>query len=94
MKPRDDAKGYVFVDIPWRYSGIGARFLGLDPLVVLLIPLGIFGLRQGWGWLFLGMLLAILSLFVWTAIKGYPSVRVFLQSLWVMLVRRGKWKTR
>ena len=94
MRPEDDTTGYVYSDIPWRYSGLNARFLGLDPLVILLLPLGLFGLRQGWGWGFIGMLVAVLALFVWVAMKGYPSLRVFLHSLSVLVLGRARWKTR
>lgn len=94
MRPENDATGYVYSDIPWRYSGLSARFLGLDPLSVLLIPLALFGLRQGWGWSFVGLLLLALALFVCVALRGYPSVRTFLHSRFILLVGRARWKTR
>jgi hypothetical protein len=94
MRPQDDQTGYVYSDIPWRYSGLSARFLGLDPLAVLLIPFTIFGLRQGWGWPFIGVVLLLVALFAYVSFKGYPSLRVFLQSLAVRLIGRGRWKTR
>lgn len=94
MRPQDDRTGYVYGDVPWRYSGLSARFMGLDPLVVLLLPLAILGLRQGWGMVYLGALGLILGLFVYVAFKGYPSVRVFLHGVGVVVFGRARWKTR
>ena len=94
MKPQDDATGYVYSDIPWRYSGLSARVFGLDPAVVLLLPLAILGLRQGWGTAYQVVLGLIFLLFIYVAVKGYASMRVFLHGLSILLVGRARWKTR
>lgn len=95
MKPQDDATGYVYNrEVPWRYSGLSAKFLGLDPWVILLIPAAIIGLRQQWGYPFLAVLILILGMFVYVSAKGYPNVKMFMQSLGVRIFGRGRWKTR
>ncbi len=94
MRPEDDSSGYVYNAVPWRYSGLSARVFGLDPLVALLPPLAIYGMRSGWCWLFYGLLVLVLCLFVYTNYKGYRSVRDYLRSRWIQIVGRGRWKTR
>lgn len=94
MRPEDDPNGYVYTNIPWRYSGIATKFFGVDPLALLVIPLAIFGLRQGWGWFFMVGLVALGGLFVFVSFKGYPSMRVYLQSRAVKYIGRARWKTR
>ena len=93
MRPDQD-NGYVFIDIPWRYSGLKAQFFGLDPLVLLALPLFIFGLRQGLGWAFKGFLIAFVVLFFYAAFKGYPSLAVFFHNRYIRLIGRGRWRTR
>lgn len=95
MKPSDDDSGYVYnTNLPWRYSGLSARFLGLDPWIVLAIPLGILGLRNQWGFGFLIVLGAFIGMFVYVSIKGYPSVTDFLKAQSVRFIGRRKWDTR
>lgn len=94
MKPKDDHTGYVYSDVPWRYSGLNSKFFGLDPWVVLLIPMAILGLRQGWGWTYQGVLALILALFIYVSAKGYASMRVFLGGVALLVFGRAKWKTR
>lgn len=95
MNPQDDSDGYVYNrETPWRYSGLSAKFLGLDPWVIILIPITILGLRQQWGYPFLGFIILLLVMFIYVSMKGYPNVRVFFQSLGVRIIGRGRWKSR
>lgn len=95
MKPSDDDTGYIYnPNLPWRYSGQSPRFLGLDPLAVLLIPLAFLGLRQQLGYVFLAVIALLLAMFVYVSFKGYPSVTDFLKALSVRFIRRCKWETR
>lgn len=94
MRPDQDTTGYVFSDIPWRYSGLKAQFFGLDPLILLLLPLGLFGLRQGYGLVWNGFLIALAGIFVFAAFKGYPSLSVFLHNRYIAVIGRGRWRTR
>lgn len=94
MKPQDDTSGYVYSDIPWRYTGQGGTFFGLDPLVLLCIPLALLALRMESGiWVYL-LIAGLAGLFVYASAKGYPSLRVFLSSRYLLYVRRAEWKTR
>lgn len=95
MQPQDDKTGYIYNrNVPWRYSGLSAKFMGMDPWVIILVPISIFGLRQGWGYLFLAFLGLFLGMFIYVSIKGYPSIRTFFQAMGVRLIGRGRWKTR
>lgn len=94
MQPQDDTNGYVFLNIPWRYSGLSARFLGVDPLALFLLPISLIGLRNGGGYLMFACIGLVLAFFVWVNMKGYPTMRMYLQSRAVLLFGRGRWKTR
>lgn len=94
MKPEDDKNGYVYLNVPWRHSGLNPRFLGLDPLALLLLPIVLIALRSGAGnWVFL-LVGAVLAFFVWVNLKGYPTLRMYLQNRAILIFGRGRWKTR
>lgn len=94
MKPEDDTSGYVYTHIQWRYSGLATKFFGVDPSILLLIPVGIIGLRQGYGWGLIIFMSLIAALYVYVSAKGYPSMRSYLQSRAVRYLGRARWKTR
>lgn len=79
-------------DIEWRFSGLRPNVFGLDPLVVLVVPLAFAGLRWQFPMLWFYLLAAFTALTVYVAfVTPYRRIADYLRALSTKYIQRGRW---
>lgn len=72
---------FYYTDIPWRHSGLRARALGVDPIILIVVPLFFITLAREWPtWLFYVYGLFIVAV-VYARIRRFPTFFDWLTSL-------------
>ena len=81
-----------YIDIEWRFSGLRPSVFGLDPMVIVVVPLAFAGLRFGFPtiWFVILGLFVVLALYVAMA-TGYSRVVDYLYAQRTKYVQRGRW---
>lgn len=86
-------RSYYYSDIPWRYTSLRAAAFGLDPWIMVLLPLSFLTLAREWPtWMFY-LYAAFAALIVYARFRGFTSFRDYLAA---MRTRAGgvQWPTR
>lgn len=74
-------KDYYYTNVPWRHSGLRATFFGMDPWVLLTIPLSFITLAREWpGW-FIYIYVAFFMLAIYVRVRKFASIGLWLSSL-------------
>lgn len=72
---------YYYTDIPWRHSGLRAKAGGVDPIILLLLPIILFTLAQeGPAWLFY-VYASVAALICYARFRGFHTFWDWLVSL-------------
>lgn len=81
-----------YINIEWRFSGLRPSFFGMDPLVVLVVPLTFAGLRFGWPMIWFILLGLFVVLCLWVGFgTGYSRVVDYLYAQKTKYIQRGRW---